>query len=142
MIALERAIALAAEAHAGQVDKAGEPYILHTLRVMLQQRSTPAMIVAVMHDVLEDCPGWTEQRLQGEGFTSDMIEALKAVTKLQGEGYDAFIRRAGSHPIGRSVKLADLRDNLDIRRLAVLTESDIPRLNKYKIALKQLETTP
>jgi (p)ppGpp synthase/HD superfamily hydrolase len=64
MSTLERAIAIAAKAHAGQVDKAGAPYVLHPLRIMLRKSSIDERIVAVLHDVCENCPGWTFERLR------------------------------------------------------------------------------
>lgn len=140
-ITLERAIALAAEAHAGQVDKVGTPYILHPLRVMQAQNTVDAMIVAVFHDVVEDCKGWSFERLAAEGFTTDMIEALRSVTKVEGEAYEDFVRRAAANPIGRAVKIADLRDNLDISRIAQLTERDMARVNKYKRAIQLIQET-
>ncbi len=94
MSTLERAIAIAVEAHAGQIDKAGAPYILHPLRVMLAVSSTDERIAAVLHDVCEDCPGWTPDRLRAEGFAPQIIAALDSVTKREGEGYDDFVRRA------------------------------------------------
>jgi (p)ppGpp synthase/HD superfamily hydrolase len=140
MVTLERAIALAAEAHEGVFDKAGAPYILHPLRVMLAQASNEARIVAVFHDVVEDRPDiWSFERLAHEGFTPEMVEGLRSVTKVEGEDYAAFVRRAAANPIGRAVKLADLRDNLDIGRLAVLTEKDMKRINKYKQAVAFME---
>ena len=98
---LERAIAIAAEAHAGQVDKAGAPYVLHPLRMMLSMTSIDERIVAVLHDVCEDCPGWTFDQLRGEGFSDHIIEALHSVTKRDGEKYEDFVRRAAADPIGR-----------------------------------------
>jgi (p)ppGpp synthase/HD superfamily hydrolase len=77
---LERAIAIAAEAHAGQVDKAGAPYVLHPLRMMLRMSSIDERIVAVLHDVCEDCPGWTFDRLRREGFS---IALLTLWTRLR-----------------------------------------------------------
>jgi (p)ppGpp synthase/HD superfamily hydrolase len=78
---LERAITIAAEAHAGQVDKAGAPYVLHPLRMMLRMSSIDEHIVAALHDVCEDCPGWTFDRLRREGFSPLIIDALQWVTK-------------------------------------------------------------
>jgi (p)ppGpp synthase/HD superfamily hydrolase len=141
VITLERAIALAALAHEGQIDKAGAPYILHPIRVMQAQATNDARIVAVFHDVLEDCAGWSPERLLAEGFTSQLIEALEGVTKRREEkvDYQAFVRRAGRNAISRAVKIADLRDNLDISRLSALTTEDLARINKYKAALTLLE---
>jgi (p)ppGpp synthase/HD superfamily hydrolase len=139
MSTLERAIMLATEAHDGQVDKAGKAYILHPLRVMLSLRSTEEMIVGVLHDVVEDCPGWTFERLRSEGFSVDLIAGLEAVTKRDGEDYDAFVRRAAAHPIGRKVKRADIEDNCDLTRLTKPTKRDFERIFKYKRALAYLE---
>ena len=82
MSTLERAIAIAATAHAGQTDKAGAPYILHPLRVMLRLTTEAERITAVLHDVVEDCEGWSFERLLGEGFASEIVEALKSVSKI------------------------------------------------------------
>src|ERR1700761_5827102 len=90
---LERAIAIAAEAHAGQQDKAGAPYILHPLRVMLRLSSNDERIVGVLHDVCEDCPGWTLDRLRSEGFAKQILTAQNSVTKRVGETYENFVRR-------------------------------------------------
>jgi (p)ppGpp synthase/HD superfamily hydrolase len=139
MITLEKAIQLAAAAHEGQTDKGGARYILHPLRVMLAQSSDAARIVAVFHDVCEDAKGWTFDRLPVEGFTPELIAALDGVTKRDGEDYPAFIARAAANPISRAVKMADLHDNLDIRRIPLLREEDLARINKYKAALRQLE---
>jgi (p)ppGpp synthase/HD superfamily hydrolase len=132
---LERAIAIAAEAHAGQVDKAGAPYVLHPLRMMLSVSSIDERIVAVLHDVCEDCPGWTFDRLRGEGFPEYIIEALQSVTKRDGEDYEDFVRRAAANPIGRRVKLADMLDNSDLSRIAAPSERDLQRVEKYRRAI-------
>ena len=139
MTKLARAIEIAVEAHAGQTDKAGAPYILHPLRVMLALEGDEDRIVGVLHDVIEDCPGWTQERLRGEGFSEVVLTALAHVTKLsEDEEYPAFIARAAQNPIARRVKRADLLDNLDVRRLSVVSEKDGRRLTKYLAALAQL----
>jgi len=125
---LERAIAIAVEAHAGQIDKAGGPYILHPLRVMLSLGTDDERIVGVLHDVCEDCPGWNFDRLRREGFSEPIIAALTSVTKIEGEPYEDFVLRAARNPIGRSVKHADLVDNSDISRIAEPTARDHERL--------------
>ena len=94
MSTLEMAIAIAAEAHAGMTDKAGAPYILHPLRMVMDQTSAEERIVAVLHDVCEDCPRWTFERLRGEGFSEQILAALDSVTKREGEPYEEFVRRA------------------------------------------------
>ena len=135
---LERAIGIAVEAHKGQLDKGGNPYILHPLRVMMSVDLELEKIVAVLHDVVEDS-NWTFEALLAEGFSNEVIEALKSVTKnSDNEDYDSFIQRAMQNPIGRKVKIADLRDNLDVTRIAELGDKDLQRINKYKKALKIL----
>ncbi len=139
MSTLERAIAIAAEAHAGQVDKAGAPYILHPLRVMMALSTPEERMVAVLHDVCEDCPGWDFDRLRAEGFPEAVIAGLQAVTRREGEDYESFVRRAARHPIGRRVKRADLADNSDLSRIAEPTEKDRARAEKYRRAIAALE---
>lgn len=135
MSTLERAIAIAVEAHAGQVDKAGSPYVLHPLRVMLSLKGNEERIVGVLHDVVEDCRQWSFDRLRSEGFSPSVLSGLEAVTKREDEhgdkNYDRFIARAGTDPIGRLVKIADLKDNMDLSRIAWPTAEDIARLGKY-----------
>jgi (p)ppGpp synthase/HD superfamily hydrolase len=136
MSTLDRAIAIAAEAHAGQTDWAGVPYIFHPLRMMLQMKTDDERIVAVLHDVCEDCPGWDFERLKVEGFSDRILAALDRVTKREGEDYEAFVLRAAGDPISRNVKLADLRDNSDLTRLPSPTQRDIERTEKYRRAIE------
>ena len=138
MSTLERAIEIATEAHRGQVDKAGNDYIQHPLRVMAAGKTANEKIVGVLHDVVEDTD-WTFERLAAEGFSSEIIEALQCVTKLsEEEPYDEFIERVKASRLAVAVKLNDLADNMDIRRLGELTEKDFKRLQKYHRAYKQL----
>lgn len=137
MATLERAIAIAAEAHRGQTDQAGAPYILHPLRVMLSLNSLEERIVGVLHDVVEDSD-WTFDALAAEGFSDHVVEALRAVTRLDGEDYQDFVRRASRNPIGAKVKFADLTDNSDMTRIKNPTDKDFKRLEKYRRALRLL----
>ena len=138
MSTLERAIAIAAEAHSGAQDKAGQPYILHPLRVMLAVNSTDERIAAAFHDVLEDTD-WTVDRLRQEGFTETVLNALEALTKDEDEEYLAYVRRAAANPVARAVKLADLEDNMDLSRLPSPTDRDRERIKRYKAAASLLE---
>lgn len=138
MSTLERAIVIAAEAHAGQVDKAGAPYILHPLRLMLQMEKPEDRIVAVLHDVVEDTD-WTLQRLRDEGFAQVVINAIDSVTWRKYEDYEDFILRASRNPIGRRVKLADLHDNCDLSRIANPKAKDFKRVDTYRWAIKTIE---
>ena len=97
-----------------------------------------ARIVAVLHDVCEDCPGWAFERLEEMGFSADVLEALNAVTKREGESYEAFVARAAVNQIGRAVKKADVLDNCDLSRIADPSDQDLSRHERYKAALRQL----
>ena len=136
MATLERAIAIAAEAHAGQVDKAGKPYILHPIRVMMSVSGNNERVVAVLHDVLEDCPEWTPERLRAEGFGDHIIEALDRLTRRKGESYEDFIRRCQG-PLSQRVKIADLHDNMDPIRTTLIPPNPERNL-RYNAALRML----
>lgn len=139
---MERAIEIATEAHRGQLDKAGCDYIEHPLRVMAAGKSLDEKIVGVLHDVVEDT-NWTFEGLAAEGFSAEVIEALRCVTKLsESEPYDKFIARVKRNPLAVAVKLNDLSDNMDIRRLPYLSDKDIKRLKRYLKAYKQLTGVP
>ena len=137
---LQRAIEIALEAHKGALDKGGNPYILHPLRLMLQMDSEEEMIVAILHDVVEDSEKWSFNKLQAEGFSKKIINSLRSITKEnENEDYEKFIDRSIRDKIGRKVKIADISDNLDISRLKEVTDKDILRINKYKKALEKLK---
>lgn len=133
---------IATEAHRGQLDKAGCDYIEHPLRVMAAGKSLDEKIVGVLHDVVEDT-NWTFEDLAAEGFSAEVIEALRCVTKLsESEPYDKFIARVKRNPLAVVVKLNDLSDNMDIRRLPYLSDKDVKRLKRYLKAYKQLTGVP
>ena len=142
MSTLERAIQIATEAHKGQIDKAGKDYIGHPLRVMEMGKTEEEKIVGVLHDVVED-GDWTFDALEAEGFTHEVIAALKCVTKTsENENYDEFIERVKKNPLAVAVKINDLTDNMDIRRLPYLSDKDVKRLKKYLKAYKKLTGEP
>jgi (p)ppGpp synthase/HD superfamily hydrolase len=134
---LEKAIGIAVEAHRGQKDRYGAPYILHPLRVMGRVRTTAEQTVAILHDVVEDTD-WTFEDLKREGFSEEVLVALDCVTKREGEAYEDFVKRSASHPLARRVKVADLEDNMDVRRMPQVTEKDRERLEKYLKAWRWL----
>jgi hypothetical protein len=140
MATLEKAIELAARAHAGQRDKSGLSYILHPIRVMLRQESDDARIVAVLHDTLEDTD-LTEDDLRQAGFSEYVIEAVKLVTHDKKSPYADFVARCAAHPLARAVKLADLEDNSRFDRTLMRPASlrrDSKRLVKYQLSYKFL----
>lgn len=142
MSTLERAIQIATEAHKGQFDKAGREYIGHPIRVMEMGKTEDEKIVGVLHDVIEDTD-WTFERLEAEGFSQEVINALRCVTKTsENENYDEFIDRVKKNPLASAVKINDLTDNMDIRRLPYLSDKDVKRLKKYLKAYKRLTGEP
>ncbi len=130
MADLQRAIEVAVEAHKGQLQKNGLPYVLHPLNLMLAVDSVEAKISAVLHDVVEDTD-WTLEDLKAEGFTCAVIDALICLTHREGEDYGDYIERIAVNAIAREVKLADLEDNMNIRRIPDLKQKDLDRLKKY-----------
>lgn len=142
MSTLQRAIEIATQAHQGQFDKSGKDYIGHPLRVMEMGSTEEEKIAGVLHDVVEDSD-WTFEALEAEGFSQEIIAALKCVTKLsENENYDDFIERVKKNPLAIAVKINDLTDNMDIRRLPYLSDKDIKRLKKYLKAYKKLIGEP
>jgi|GEM_PF-689791 len=134
---LQRAIEIAVSAHKNQIDKAGSPYILHPIRVMMSLCTEEERIVGVLHDVVEDTD-WTIKLLRKEGFSQTVLDALQSVTIMRGENYEEFIRRASQNTIGRKVKIADLNDNMDLKRILKPNERDFERMKKYAEALNFL----
>lgn len=141
MSTLERAIEIAIEAHRGQRDKAGNDYINHPLRVMAAGKTTNERIVGVLHDVVEDSD-WSFERLMDEGFSKEVMDALRCLTHDPRVSYDQHISHLKDNKLAVIVKLNDLSDNMDIRRLPYLSDKDVKRLKKYLRAYKQLIGEP
>jgi len=137
MADIEEAIRIAVDAHHGQRDRGGAPYILHPLRMMLRVHTDAERMAAVLHDVVEDS-AWTLDDLRARGFADEVVAAVDALSRREGEDYGAFVERAAAHPVARRVKLADLEDNLDLRRTATVEPDDAERLNRYLRAWRRL----
>ena len=134
---IEKAIEIAAQAHRGQVDKAGSPYILHVLRVMLRMTDQTDMVVGVLHDIIEDT-SWTAVDLAAEGFPPEVVRVIQLLSRNKGESYEDFISRLAPDPLARRVKIADLEDNMDITRLKSISQDDWGRLERYQRARRAL----
>jgi (p)ppGpp synthase/HD superfamily hydrolase len=138
---LERAIEIAVRAHAGQVYPArdGErgPYVLHLFRVMLGVEGWEARTVAVLHDIIEDTPMTIEQ-LRDEGIPERVVDAVVALTHLEGDTYEAYIEALAANDLARQVKLADLADNLATNRLLPPSDANAARIARYESARKRL----
>ena len=137
MSSLEKAIEIATKAHAGQTDKAGRPYILHPLRLMFKFEAELEMIVAVMHDVVEDSDV-TLHDLKECGFSESVMTAIDCLSKKESETYDDFINRVSLNDLAKRIKIEDIKDNLDLTRLDCVTEKDLFRVEKYHRSLKKL----
>lgn len=143
---LNDAIAIAAIVHKGQLGKAGDPYILHPLRMMMRMNDETSRIVAVLHDVVEDSADedkWDFERLRTNGFSDEVIAAVNCVTDREDEGetYDEFVERAASNPIARQVKIVDLEDNMNMLSLGAVRPKDLERLAKYHRAWTSLHAS-
>lgn len=132
MSTLELAIEFAARHHQGQFDKGGQPYILHPIRVMLAVQNPNERMAAILHDVVEDTSAKFED-LEREEFPTEVVDAVRALTKTKGESRIEAARRAVRNPIARAVKLADVTDNMDLGRIFTPTEKDYARLKEYEL---------
>jgi (p)ppGpp synthase/HD superfamily hydrolase len=133
----EEAVELAKEAHKDQTDFAGEPYIHHVLRVAQQMKMPRHQMLAILHDVLEDSM-FTEDYLIKAGVPLDAVFTLGRLTRKKGQSYDEYIDGMLSDIDAIVVKIADLRDNMDVTRLPVLGENECKRLQKYHKAHRRL----
>ena len=128
---LEIAIELALKYHKGQMDKGGNPYILHPLEVMNDVDRMKSKIVAVLHDIIEDTE-CTVDILREFGIDEDAIESINTLTRKEGMSYMEYIREISYDLIATEVKLADLKCNMDLSRLnRKITNKDLERNKKY-----------
>ena len=130
---IDKALRIACAAHAGQVDKAGAPYILHPLLLALTFSDPDLQVVALLHDVVEDS-NVTLEGLRDAGFSDETVCAIDSLTRKKDEAYDNFIDRVAKNHIAKQVKIKDLEDNMDITRLSNVTKDDLNRLAKYQKA--------
>lgn len=129
-IMLEKAIKIALNAHRGQKDRGGNPYILHCFRVMLSGDTIEEQIIGVLHDTVEDSP-LTFKDLEKAGFSREIIDAIDSISKRPGEKYNHYLLRVHSNPLATKVKLRDIKDNMNVKRLGKLTPKDLERGLKY-----------
>lgn len=133
------ALRIVQESFYGKKDKGGNIYLHHLERVSenaIQYFNYPdnhneLQVIGLLHDLIEDCPNWTIKKLK-ESIKNDLIvEAVQLLTKQKGVDYNQYIQNIKSNKFSRAVKLADLKDNMDLTRLPIITEKDIERLKKY-----------
>lgn len=136
---IDTAIEIATICHRNQKDLGGEFYILHPIRLMMKMQTNEEKIVAILHDVIEDSE-MNISFIRAAGFSEDVIEALEYLTKRKGELYGNYIKRLSKNKIAKKVKVADLEDNMNIKRLSKLTDNSYKRFKKYHQAWSYLNS--
>lgn len=139
-LSIDAAIVMAAEAHRGQRDKGRPdlPYITHPIRVMASFKDPVLQMIAILHDAVEDT-GLTLDDLRAAGAPARVITGVEALTHPKTESNEDYWARVRACPEALEVKLADIRDNSDPNRLALLPPADADRLSeKYARALLAL----
>lgn len=137
MPTVEDAITLAVEAHRGQVDRLGEPFILHPMRVMSRVETDTGRIIAALHDVVEKTD-LTLDDLRARGYDAAVVDGVDSLSRRDGESYAEHVERIQQNPVAVPVKLADLQDHLDVQRWPLLTADDLERFQHYQQAWLEL----
>lgn len=140
MSSLEKALQVAARAHAGRIGEDGDPEILHALRVMLRLSADDERQAAILHDVIED-GGMTADELRQEGFSEDVILAVETLTGRMDESYDDYILRVIQHPLATRVKRADVEEHAAVVSRMPVTDQQIERMGNYQRARAVLQQT-
>ncbi len=134
----DRAMDIAVHVHKGQKDRYGKNYIFHPIRIMMRMTSMTEKIVALLHDVVEDSE-WTVDQLANDGFPAEITDAVDAISKREGEAYFDYIERLRKNFLAARVKMADLEDNMDLRRIAHIDTETAARLAAYRKAYTLLK---
>jgi len=137
LIMIEKAIRIVEEAFKDKFDKGGKPYINHLLSVSSRLTTDEEKTVGLLHDLLEDCLEWNEEKLSLE-FPNNIVESVVCLTKIKGEKYSDYLDRVKTNEIALKVKISDLKDNMDITRLSKLTDKDLKRIIKYHESYHEL----
>ena len=135
---LERAVRLAAKVHKGQVDRFGQPYILHVLRVMTRGRTLEEQLLGGLHDVLERSD-LTLADIASKGFPPEVLRGLEHITRVPKETYETYIDRVAQNSLAIRVKVHDLSDKMDLRNVGELSVADLRRYNKQMTAYERLK---
>jgi len=135
--ALDLAIKIASDYHYKQVDKSGQPYILHPLSVMMKMDTVLEKTVAVLHDIVEDTE-CTLHRLKTFGFSGVVISAIDSISRREFESVDSYYNRIIINRIATKVKIADLEHNMAVERLLTIRGKDIKRIRFYHEQWKML----
>lgn len=134
----KKALKVCFDAHKNQLDKSGMPYVFHPFHVAEQMGDEISTIVALLHDVVEDSK-YTLDDLNEMGFPKIALDAIEILTHKKEEPYMEYISRVACNEIASKVKLADLEHNSDLTRLDEITDKDLQRYEKYKVAKEMLK---
>ena len=132
-----RAMKLCYQAHAGQTDKGGLPYVFHPFHVAEQMDDEISTTVALLHDIVEDTP-MTLDELRAEGYPPEVVEAINALSRRESERYMDYVDRLKKNPLAKKVKLADLAHNSDQTRIPNPTEKVRNMWKRYERAKERL----
>ena len=133
----KKALRLCFDAHKDQVDKTGLPYVFHPFHVAEQMTDEISTVCALLHDVMEDTD-CTPEDLRTMGFPQEVIEILLLLTHDPSVPYMDYVKKIGTNPVAKQVKLADLKHNSDLSRMDTVDEYPLERNEKYKEALRLL----
>ena len=133
----KKAMRLSFEAHKNQVDKSGMPYVYHPFHLAEQMETEETVIVALLHDVVEDTD-YTLDDIRAMGFPDSVVKALALMTHDKSVPYMDYVAKIKSNPIAKAVKLADLKHNSDLSRLDIIDEKALKRVEKYAAAMRTL----
>lgn len=134
----KQAMKIAYEAHEGQTDKSGIPYIFHPIHLAEQMTDEDTCTVALLHDVVEDTH-FTIDDLREQGFPKQITDAILLLSHDKSVPYLDYVKGVRDNPIARTVKLTDLRHNSDMSRLDFVDEKTCERIDKYRKAIEILE---
>ena len=134
---LGKAIAIAVESHTGQIDKKGDPYILHPLRMMFKADTMEEKIIAILHDVIEKTEKDFEF-LRNAGISDKVILAVDALSRRSGESYDKYIDRVAQNKLAKTIKILDLKDNIYSLNIDKKEQNNSVQYVKYQTALNRL----
>ena len=133
----KKAMLLSYNAHHGQYDKGGLPYVFHPFHLAEQMRTEETVVIALLHDVIEDTE-YTLDDVSGMGFPKAVLDALACLTHDKTVPYMDYIANIKKNPLARVVKIADLRHNSDVSRLNAVDEDSVRRVRKYEEAIALL----
>ena len=138
--ATKTAMRICYDAHAGQMDKAGLPYVFHPFHLAEQMETEHEICVALLHDVMEDT-NTTADDLVTAGIPREYVATCCLLTHDQDVPYMDYVVALKDDEVARRVKIADLTHNSDLSRLGhAPTEADLQRVEKYQAAIRLLSS--